>query len=118
MHKAIGKTRLSAPSLFSPWSFDLRGSTLAVNLLGIIPLQRIELADVQYMRLATRDEVSPFYMLFHWPQFMAHRRSARPVYILQTRQGPRLFLILTGGAHFQLRQAIGRSSEPRKRLAA
>lgn len=107
-NKTVGKTLLSPVSLSFPVSYELQGDHIIGRFLGIIPYMRIHVAAVHYLRLATRSEASPMYLLFNWPHFMAHRRSVRPVYVLQTRSRHRIFLKLGGEAHFKLRQAIGR----------
>jgi hypothetical protein len=117
-HKRIGKTLLSSVSMGSPCSSELQGDKIIVRFLGLITIHQIHLSDVHYLRLATRDEVSPAYLLFNWLQFLPHRRSVRPVYILQSRNRQRLFLKLEGGAHFKLRQAIARKSGSPQRIAA
>jgi hypothetical protein len=83
--------------------------------LGIIPLRRIVLKEVRYLRLATRNEVPFLYLLFNWIQFLPRHRSVRPVYILRTTSKKQVFLKLGGNAHFQLRQAIGKHTEPTSR---
>ena len=88
-------------------------------MFGFIPVQRISLAEVHYLRLATYDElITPTYLLFHWPQLLPYHRSVRPVYVLQTKTRRRIFLKLSAGAHFKLRQAIGRKREQQQRVAA
>jgi len=82
--------------------------------LGLIPLRKINLREVYYLRLATRNEVPFLYLLFNWIQFLPRHRSVRPVYILRTSK-KRIFLKLGGNAHFQLRQAVGKYTEPASR---
>jgi hypothetical protein len=119
MYKTIGKTLLNPASLHSICSYELTGNIIRRRLLGLIPVQSIHLADVQYLRLATYDELlTPTYLLFHWPRLLPHHRSVRPVYVLQTKTRRRIFLKLEAGAHFKLRQAIGRKREQEQRLAA
>ena len=113
MHKTIGRKKLSPASIGSPCSYELMGEYIVGRFLGIIPIARIHLGAVHYLRLATRNETNPLYLLLNWPQFlMSSRRAVRPVYILQTRKGQRLFLKLEGGEHFRLRQAIARHNNP------
>ncbi len=114
----IGKTLLCPVSAGSINSYELRGNILAIRLFGVATVQSIPLSDVLYLRLATRSEVTPSYLLFNWLNFLPHRRSVCPVYVLQTKHRKRLFLKLDGSAHFKLRQAIGRNSEKRARKAA
>jgi len=115
----VGKTLLSPLSFGSPCSYELCGEHVVVRLFGLIPILDFHLDDVQYLRLATRSEVTPIYYLFNWSQFMAFRRSSRPVYVLQTKTHHRIFLKLEGSGHFKLRQAIGRHTEHKKnRMAA
>lgn len=118
MPKTIGKTILSPFSFGSICSYELCGNRLIARLFGLLPVRTIHLTDVHYLRLATRDEVTPTYLLFNWSQFLPHRRSVCPVYILQTKKHQRVFLKLEGAAHFRLRQAIGRSTKRDHRLAA
>ena len=119
MRKAIGNTKLSPLSFGSPCSYELCGDHVIGRLFGIFPITNIHVAAVHYLRLATRSEVTPLYYLFNWPQFLPHRRSVRPVYVLQTRSRHRIFLKLEGAGHFKLRQAIGRYTDRKtNRMAA
>ncbi|VGO22968.1 hypothetical protein [Pontiella sulfatireligans] len=119
MPRAIGKTNLSSAGLGSIFSYELCGDQIVSRLFGLFPVRSINLAAVCYLRLATRSEVSPVYFLTSWMQFMPHRRTINPVYVLQTRKGHRLFLKLQGDAHFKLRQAIGRfQANGKHRMAA
>ncbi|MDF7800472.1 hypothetical protein P4C99_13425 [Pontiellaceae bacterium B1224] len=114
MADRIGKNRIASASLGSPWSFELSGDQIVVRFLGLIPVSKVHLGAVHYLRLATRNEVTPLYFLLNWPQMLlASHRSVCPVYILQTRKGQKLFLKMAGGAHFRLRQAISRHSDRR-----
>ncbi len=118
MHKTIGKTLLNPVSIGSVCSHELSGNIITSRLFGFIPVQSIHLADVHYLRLATNDELTPVYLLFNWSRFLPQQHSVRPVYILQTKTRRRIFLKLGGGAHFRLRQAIGRQHEQRQRRLA
>ena len=118
MHKTIGKTQLSPLSISSPFTSELCGDRIVVRFLGLIPWKYIFLSDIHYLRLATRDEVSLAYLLLNYSNFFFHRRHGHPVYVIQTKQGRNLFLKLAGGAHFRLRQAIGRQAEQRFSKAA
>ncbi len=110
---------LSPSSPSSPCAYELHGSLLIARLLGRVPLFSIHLSNVHYLRLATRDEMRPFYLLSNWVQFLPHRRSICPVYVLKAKTGRRLFLKLNGSAHFKLRLAIGQHREHNKqRIAA
>ncbi len=115
-------TLLSTASFGSPCSYELKGDIIVSRIFGLMTVQTIQMNDVQYLRLATRDEISMIYLLLNWLQFLPHRRSICPVYILQTDNNQSLFLKLDGRAHFKLRQAIGRKNERQKkqsyRLAA
>ena len=118
MRKAAG----AIPSPFSRGtlcSYELRSNRIVARLFGIFPVQSIHLAEIRYLRLASQDEMAPLHLLFNWLHFLPHRRSVRPVYVLQTKTHRRLFLKLDGKAHFKLRQAMARIQEPqRQRMAA
>lgn len=114
----IGKTSLSLAGPGSPCSYELQGDCIVERLFGIFAISHIHLSAVYYLRLATKSEVPPAYLLFNWIQFLPHRRSVRPVYVLQTRSRHRIFLKLDGATHFKLRQAIGRHNGRGKRIAA
>ena len=117
--ETIGKALIAPASLTSPCSYDLEGDHVVSRLFGLFPLNRIHLGAVHYLRLATRNEVSPAYFIMNWPRFLlASHRAVSPVYILQTRKGHKLFLRLEGGAHFRLRQAIARHSDRRNHKQA
>lgn len=110
-HKSAGNTLLTPLSFGSLYSYELYSDQIIGKLFGLFPVLKIHLSAVHYLRLATRSEVTPLYMLFNWPQFMAYRRSKRPVYVLQTRTRHRIFMKLEGKGHFKLRQAIGRHND-------
>lgn len=118
MHKARRGILLSAASPGSPWSYELSGNRIIVRLFGALPVRGIRTDNISYLRLATRDEVSAGYLILNWMQFLPRRRSMRPVYVLQTKRGPRYFLALDNGAHFRLRQAIARHPQPWPRRRA
>lgn len=115
---SVHGTCLAPLSAGSIHSFQLRGTSLISRLFGLFPVQNIHLADVQFLRLATKDEVPALYFLFNWMQFLSYKRARRPVYILQTNGRSRLFLKLEGDAHFRLRQAIARNQRMDQRVAA
>jgi len=116
--KTIGNTCISPLSMGSVYSFELKGSSVVSRLFGVIPVHHVHLADVHYLRLATRDEVSIIYSLFNWAQFHPLRRARCPVYILQTNKRRCLFLKLKGDTHFKLRQAIARHQRTDHHIAA
>ena len=114
----IGKTLISPLSLGSPCSFELRGDQIVGRFLGFIPIRKIHLANINYLRLATRDEVHPIYLLLNWSHFFSSRRTSCPVYLLQTGKRGKILLKLKGDMHFKLRQVIGRHNQRPKRMAA
>jgi len=115
----IGETQLIPATINSPCSYELCGNQLIGRLFGLIPVTRIELSTVSFMRLATRSEISPFHLLMNWKHFLIRFQSSRPVYVLQTTNRQRIFLRLSGGAHFRLRQALNRHQFTQKqRMAA
>lgn len=108
----IGKSIISAVSFGSPCSYELVGDHMVGRFLGLVPICKIHLGAVHYLRLATRNEVSPVYFMLNWPQMLlASHRSVCPVYLLQTRKGQKVFLKMEGGAHYRLRKAIARHSD-------
>lgn len=115
----IGKAVLTPAALDAPISYELCGNQIIGRFLGLIPMQHIDLDSVHFLRLAARSEVNPVHLLINWRHFLIRARSGSPVYILQTRRRQRIFLKLTGGAHFRLRQAIGRHAhKEHQRIAA
>jgi hypothetical protein len=114
----IGKTCLSPWSFGSACSYELRGDWIVGKLLGFIPIKRVHMEKVQYLRLATRDELSPLYLLLNWKHFLSNRRTICPIYVLQTGKRQRMFLKLKGDMHFKLRQVIGRKQEKRRQRVA
>ncbi len=115
---AAKKEILSACAPGSPCSYELCGQHVIVRFLGLIPVKRIHLAAVCHLRLATLRETPLLYRLFNWIHFLPHRRASRPVYMLQTRSRHRIFLKLTNGVHFRLRQAINKHTLRNNRMAA
>ena len=115
MRKTVGKTLISPCSIRSLYSYELCGSLLIARLLGVLPVFSIHLSNVHYLRLATRDEINPAYLLINWFQLLSRQRAIAPVYILQAKTGRRLLLKLDNTGHFKLRQAIGRQLEQRSK---
>lgn len=115
MHKTIGKTILSSCTIRSPYSYELCGNLLITRLFGFLPIFSIHLSNIHYLRLATRDEVNPVYLLVNWSHFLSYQRAVSPLYVLQATRGRRLFLKLNDKSHFKLRQAIGRQLEQKLR---
>lgn len=112
--KTVGKAKIVSVSFGSPFSFELKGDHVLVKLLGVVPVGKVHLGAIHFLRLATKNEVSPIYFVLNWPQMLlVSQRSKCPVYILQTRKGHKFFLKMEGGAHFRLRQAIARHSDRR-----
>jgi hypothetical protein len=109
---------ISDCGLASFYSYELSGDYLVGRLFGLIPMVRIHLAAIHYLRLASRTELSPLYLLFKWVHFLPHRRAACPLYVLQTRSRHRIFLKLDQGAHFRLKRVMGRHTIQNKRVAA
>ncbi len=104
-----GTNRLSKPKDCGyVISYYLSPHNVSVYLLGFIPLHRIALTDVHYLRLASADEVPRAYYIRNWSHFRPSRAAHCPVYKLQTKaRRKRIFLKLRSGAHFRLRRAIG-----------
>ena len=110
-NKTATKFRISSISFGSPISFELNGDHVIGRLLGLIPICKIHLKAVLYLRLASRHEVSPLFFMLNWPQMLlASHRAICPVYVLQTRKGQKIFIKMKGGGHFRLREAIARHS--------
>ena len=101
-------------TLGSLHSYRLFEDRVVGYFLGVFPVRRIPLREVYYLRLATRGEVPMLYLIFNWVHFLPQNRSVRPVYVLRARK-TRIFLKLSGGAHFQLRQAVGKYTSPEGR---
>lgn len=119
MSDKVGIPRpLSALDLGSFYSYELTGEYIVGRLFGLFPLVRIHLGAVHFLRLAGRSDGSTLRFLFNWINFLPHRRSLRPLYILQTRSRHRIFLRMDGSTHFMLRQAIGRHTLQGRRMAA
>lgn len=110
--------RLSSIGIGSLYSYKVSGEYLVGKLFGLFPTVHVHLGAVHYLRLAGMNETSPLFLLFNWIHFMPHRRSACPVYILQTRSRHRIFLRLDGATHFRLRTDIGRHTARQMRMAA
>ena len=115
MRSPAPATLLSPVSIGSPCAHKLQDDRVVSYFLGLVPIRTLPLSEVLYLRLATRREAFPVYLLFNWTSFLSHRRSIRPVYVLQTKGRRRIFLKLESGIHFKLRQAIGKASEPQPR---
>lgn len=97
----------------------MEGDQVIGRIFGFIPFYKIHLEEVHFLRLASRSDAPPVYFMFNWPCFtLTRKRSVKPVYILQTRKGQRIMIKLEGGAHFRLRQAIGRHKDPKKKRKA
>ena len=117
---ASSETRypITSCSIGSPISYSIRGEYLEGRLFGLIPVSNIHLSAVYYLRLASHSDATPIFLCFNWIHFMPHKRSIRPVYILQTRSRHRCFLKLNGTNHFKLRQAIAKHCMRHDHMAA
>lgn len=109
---------LTSFGLGSPCAYAVDGEYIIGRLFGLIPVQRVHLSAVHYLRLASRSDASPIFMFFNYINFMPHMRSRRPVYVLQTRSHHRIFLKMDSSTHFRLRQAIGKHNRRPMRMAA
>ncbi|MCF7848971.1 MAG: hypothetical protein K9M45_08990 [Kiritimatiellales bacterium] len=85
---------------------ELTTEHIVKKLFGFIPLQKIPIKDIHYLRLATYQEVTPAYFMFNWFFFTPAGRSLCPVYVVYTRKSKRLVMKLRGGSHYKLRRAI------------
>ncbi len=108
----VGKTMLSPLSSGSCFSYELCGNKIVARFLGIVPVKKIGLTEIRYLRLATRDEPAPLVFLLNWMAFYFNRRAYNPIYMLQTRKGKRYFMKLNTSAHRKLRMAISRCQKP------
>lgn len=109
----MSRSVISPAGLGSPLTYELCSDRIVVRFLGLVPLRLIALEDVLCLRLASQDEMPSLLLPLNWIHFLPRRRSLRPVYLLQTFSGKRLFLRLASGAHFRLRRAIAQSkNEP------
>lgn len=107
---------ISAFQFGSICSYELQGEYIVARFLGLMPIRRFHLGAVYYLRLASRSEVPPHFLLFNWLHFLSIRRARRPIYVLQTRSTHhRIFLKMESSAHFRLRQAIARFSNTTNR---
>ena len=117
--KQDARYTLTSFGLSSPVSYEVRGEQIIGRLFGLFPVIRVHLGAVYYLRLASASDASPVFLCFNWIHFMAHKRSRRPVYVLQTRSHHRILLKLDSATHFKLRQAIARHApKPSMHMAA
>ena len=85
------------------FSYVLTGKMIIVQLIGLIPVLKIQLTEIQYLRLASRTERPLHYQIRNWISL----HSEQPVYLIQTKRGRRIFLSMSGDSHFQLRRMLG-----------
>lgn len=108
----IGKTMLSPLNSGSCLSYELCGNEIVVRFLGIVPIKKIRLAEIQYLRLATSDEPAPFVFFLNWMAFYFNRRAYNPIYLLQTRKGKCYFIKLNTSSFRRLKKALRRFQDP------
>ncbi len=108
----VGKTTLSPLNSGSCFSYELCGNRIVVRFLGIVPVKKIGLAEIRYLRVATRDEPAPLVFLLNWMAFYFNRRAYNPIYMLQTYKGKRYFMKLNTSAFQRLKKALFRFQKP------
>ncbi|MFC1467717.1 hypothetical protein ACFLQY_03385 [Verrucomicrobiota bacterium] len=90
------------------FAYELTPQDIKLRFLRLIPLSRIKLKDVKYMRLSARRECLDFGLNFIWPSFLRNDRGQNPVYVITTRRGGKKFFLRMGGSfHYKVRSAIG-----------
>ena len=104
----IGKTTLSSVHLGSCISYKLCGNEITVNMLGLVPIRKIRLADIRTLRLASRKEVPRLVFALNWMLYYLWHPAYRPIYFLQTVDGKRYFPRLSHLMHKQLLLAMKR----------
>jgi len=105
-------------SVGSWYSYEVSGMYIIGKLFGLFPIQRVHLGAVHYLRLATRTETPPLFLLFNWGHILPRHYSISPVYVLQTRFRYRIFLRLDEPSHVELCNQITRHAVRSFRLAA
>lgn len=90
------------------FSYELTAKDIKLRLLRLIPLARIRLDNIKYMRLSARREYLDFAGIRYWPSFLSNRRGQNPLYVIATRNGRKKYFLRLGGAfHYKVRSAIG-----------
>ncbi len=100
------------------WCYELSSDHLALKLFQCLPLGRIRLSNVVYVRQRSAGDLAAWWRDFflkpfrswYWPHpVMSHKVGHSTPYIIRTRSGNRIYVRLRGGFHYRLRDAIGKA---------
>jgi hypothetical protein len=101
------------------WCYELTHDCLRLKLFRCIPVGRIRLRDVIYIRQRSAGDLAEWWRDFffkpfrswYWPHpLMSYSAGSSTAYIIRTRNGRngcRIYVRLRGGFHYQLRAAMG-----------
>lgn len=88
-------------------SYRLTSDSLTTKLFRFITLNTIPLNKVMDLREADPSDVTRLNHI-NWFSFIPARRSACPVYTLQTgEKSPRIFMKLDRGSHIEMKNTLG-----------
>lgn len=97
-------------------SIELTDQKLYLKILRLLPISKVRLKDIDYMRVSNFNEYLEFtrrslHSQF-WPTFFrGFKKKTAPIYMLKIKNGKRrLFLRLSSGFHYRLRTYIGRNN--------
>lgn len=105
------------------FAYQLTSGSLKLWCLRCIPLGRIRLSEVSFLRQRSQEELSRLARdavtrparSWYWPHPFRMGRAGfdHAPYVLGTTGGTRIYLRLKHGFHYRLREAIGRAREKR-----
>lgn len=99
-------------------AYEITETHFRLRLLRLIPLARIRLDEIQYIRQRSGEGMGgllaevirhPFHSLY-WPHpLFGFSRAESTAYVIRMTSGRRVFVRLRTGFHYRLRAAMGRA---------
>ncbi len=92
----------------------LRSDRVVFSFLGILPLYRVDIDDIEYLRVSSMNEyfeaMRSGESVRYWPSFITgYAKRLAPVYVIKVKSSDeKVFVRLRSGFHYLLRTAIGR----------
>ena len=103
------------------FAYALSREWLALKLFRVIPLARVRLARVVYIRQRVWSDLGELvghavkrpFRSWYWPHpFFLGGAGRHAPYVIGTEQGTRIYIRLRTGFHYRLRDAVGRARIP------
>lgn len=98
------------------FSYEISGTHFSLKLFRLIPLGRVRLDDMRYIRQRSDSDLRTLFSDFfrrpfrswYWPHTLVQNGGLRSSpYIIRTRNNRNIFVRLKVGYHYRLRAAMG-----------